>query len=173
MPSPCLHGRGGQRHQHMSQLGHVGTAQPPAPHHAKNHQLTAGAAAGEEDEPEGAERAPVALVLEPARDLAEQTHEALRAFARRLGAPALRTALAVGGGSGKDTLRALEAGVDVVTGTPGARPRTAAAWRRLIQWGSVRGQAFARRCASCVHSLAACMMGSSSSTAASLSAGCF
>lgn len=62
----------------------------------------------------------MALVLEPARDLAEQTHEALRAFARRLSAPALRAALAVGGGSGKDTLRALEAGVDIVTGTPGA-----------------------------------------------------
>ena len=77
----------------------------------------------------------MALVLEPARDLAEQTHEALRAFARRLSAPALRTALAVGGGSGKDTLRALEAGVDVVTGTPGGLPRTAAAARAAYSVG--------------------------------------
>lgn len=120
-----------------------------------------GAAAGEEDEPEGAERAPVALVLEPARDLAEQTHEALRAFACRLGAPALRTALAVGGGSGKDTLRALEAGVDVVTGTPGALPCMAAAWAavRMTQWEGVRGQAFDTRCASCVRVLASCEKG--------------
>ncbi len=73
-----------------------------------------------EPEPEGAARAPVALILEPARDLAEQTHTCMGAFAAHLAAPALRTLLAVGGGSAKEAGRALEAGVDVVTGTPGA-----------------------------------------------------
>ena len=83
----------------------------------------------------------MALVLEPARDLAEQTHEAMRAFARRLSSPALRTALAVGGGSGKDTLRALEAGVDIVTGTPGARPQAPAALARVAQCAVGKGVA--------------------------------
>ncbi len=78
--------------------------------------------AGDAGEPEleGAARVPVALILEPARDLAEQTHACMGAFAAHLAAPALRTLLAVGGGSAKEAGRALEAGVDVITGTPGA-----------------------------------------------------
>ncbi|KAK9822994.1 hypothetical protein WJX81_003865 [Elliptochloris bilobata] len=100
---------GGAPFAHAPPPGYVGLAAAPAEW----------VRSGDQDELEGADRAPVALILEPARDLTEQTHEAMRAFARRLAAPTLRTVLAVGGGSNKETLRALEAGVDVVTGTPG------------------------------------------------------
>jgi ATP-dependent RNA helicase DDX1 len=66
-----------------------------------------------------AARAPTAIVLEPARDLAEQTHEFFRAFASQFRNPAIETALCVGGVDIGPQQRALRDGVDVVVGTPG------------------------------------------------------
>jgi len=62
---------------------------------------------------------PIALILEPARDLAEQTHDNITLFSKHLTNPVLKNALLVGGVSGKDQQKYLQAGVHIVTGTPG------------------------------------------------------
>ena len=62
---------------------------------------------------------PSAIVLEPAKDLAEQTHNAFVDFARFLRNPQLRCELLIGGTNPKDATRTLADGVDIITGTPG------------------------------------------------------
>lgn len=64
-------------------------------------------------------RKPLALILEPARDLAEQTFVAVSDFAKHMTEPSVRAALFVGGLSSKDQVRSLKEGVDIVVGTPG------------------------------------------------------
>ncbi|CAG9464204.1 unnamed protein product [Pedinophyceae sp. YPF-701] len=66
----------------------------------------------------GSGRAPLALVLEPTRDLAEQTLACFRQFATHLSSPSLRSELLVGGMDTKKQARAIADGVDVVVGTP-------------------------------------------------------
>jgi ATP-dependent RNA helicase DDX1 len=64
-------------------------------------------------------RKPLAVVLEPARDLAEQVYDNINAMARYVAAPQLNTLLLVGGDNAKDHKRKLEKGVDIVVGTLG------------------------------------------------------
>lgn len=64
-------------------------------------------------------RKPLALILEPARDLAEQTFTNVADFARHLINPAVRAELFVGGTSSSQQVRSLKEGVDIVVGTPG------------------------------------------------------
>lgn len=68
----------------------------------------------------GGKRRPLALLIEPTRDLAEQTHVALSALASHLCAPSLRLVLLVGGGKdARAADKAVDEGVvDIVTGTP-------------------------------------------------------
>jgi ATP-dependent RNA helicase DDX1 len=77
--------------------------------------LASGAAA------EGAAAAgkPLALVLEPSLDLAEQTLSNIELFAKHLTQPSVRSVLLVGGAGAAAQLRAIQAGVDVVVGTAG------------------------------------------------------
>ena len=67
--------------------------------------------------------APQALIIEPSRELAEQTYEALKKFKKHLGSPPVRELLVVGGMRVDDQIRALEAGVDIVVATPGNTSR--------------------------------------------------
>ena len=67
----------------------------------------------------GAVRHPLAIVVEPSRDLAEQTHVNMAMFARHLSHPEIRTELFVGGTSAASQIKALASGVDIVVGTPG------------------------------------------------------
>eukprot|EP00753_Platysulcus_tardus_P003106 PLAT12262.2.p1 GENE.PLAT12262.2~~PLAT12262.2.p1 ORF type:complete len:1365 (+),score=723.24 PLAT12262.2:227-4096(+) len=67
----------------------------------------------------GAGRTPLALILEPSRDLAEQALNAIDSMGAYLRAPKLRSVLLVGGLSPKKQLAALAAGVDIAVGTPG------------------------------------------------------
>eukprot|EP00803_Ostreobium_quekettii_P004828 evm.model.scf_578.6 EVM.evm.TU.scf_578.6 scf_578:62481-70261(+) len=67
----------------------------------------------------GGERRPLCIILEPARDLAEQTHDCITDFGKYLKAPTVANALFVGGVDAKAQARALREGVDIVTGTPG------------------------------------------------------
>jgi ATP-dependent RNA helicase DDX1 len=67
----------------------------------------------------GADRKPLAIILEPARDLAEQTHNNFTAFRKFLTDPALRNELFVGGTNPQAQVRALQEGLDIVVGTPG------------------------------------------------------
>ena len=66
----------------------------------------------------GPRRTPRAIVLEPARDLAEQTAAAFASLGAHLVSPALSCALCVGGVDPGPSLRALRDGCDIVTGTP-------------------------------------------------------
>ncbi|XP_072107381.1 ATP-dependent RNA helicase DDX1 [Mobula birostris] len=63
--------------------------------------------------------APKALIIEPSRELAEQTLNNIKQFKKNVADPKLRELLIIGGVSAKDQLAILEQGVDIVVGTPG------------------------------------------------------
>ena len=63
--------------------------------------------------------APQALIIEPSRELAEQTCKQLQLFKAHLGAPIVKDLLVVGGSAARDQIAALQAGVDIVVATPG------------------------------------------------------
>jgi ATP-dependent RNA helicase DDX1 len=65
------------------------------------------------------DRRPLCIVLEPTRDLAEQTAEAFASFAHHLRDPPLRVVALVGGTDAKKQHREVLAGCEVVVGTPG------------------------------------------------------
>jgi ATP-dependent RNA helicase DDX1 len=62
---------------------------------------------------------PMAMVLEPSRELAEQTYDAMVKFSKNMPAPCPRVALFVGGIAPREQLAQLAAGCDVFVGTPG------------------------------------------------------
>ena len=61
---------------------------------------------------------PLAVILEPARDLAEQTFECIMSYKKHLASPALRAGLFIGGIDHKKQEHWLREGVDIVVGTP-------------------------------------------------------
>ncbi|XP_014220033.1 ATP-dependent RNA helicase Ddx1 [Copidosoma floridanum] len=63
--------------------------------------------------------APQAIVIEPSRELAEQTYNQIQKFKKYIKDPELRELLLVGGQSIKDQITVLNHGVDIVVGTPG------------------------------------------------------
>ncbi|CAE7817129.1 DDX1 [Symbiodinium sp. CCMP2456] len=62
-------------------------------------------------------RPPLCMILEPTRDLAEQTYKCMTTFNKYLDNPTVRITLFVGGIDEKEQFRALEEGVDIVVGT--------------------------------------------------------
>lgn len=63
--------------------------------------------------------APQAVIIEPSRELAEQTLKQVQLFRKFLDNPVVRDLLVVGGIPVKDQIAALNAGIDIVCGTPG------------------------------------------------------
>ncbi|KAF5296130.1 hypothetical protein FQR65_LT10300 [Abscondita terminalis] len=64
--------------------------------------------------------APQAIILEPSRELAEQTCEQIRKFKKYLEAPKIRELLVVGGINVKEQISMLQNdGADIIVGTPG------------------------------------------------------
>ena len=63
--------------------------------------------------------APQAIIIEPSRELAEQTLKQIQLFKKHLPAPAVKELLVVGGVNVKDQISALGSGVDIVVATPG------------------------------------------------------
>ncbi len=63
--------------------------------------------------------APLALIIEPSRELAEQTYKQVQAFKAHLKNPDIKDLLIVAGAKVKDQIEALETGVDIVVATPG------------------------------------------------------
>jgi ATP-dependent RNA helicase DDX1 len=61
---------------------------------------------------------PKALIIEPSRELAQQTYDCIKSFKGNLSGE-IKQALLVGGVRAKDQMDQLEAGVDIVVGTPG------------------------------------------------------
>lgn len=60
---------------------------------------------------------PMCIILEPTRELAEQTHKCMVKFGKYLTSPAVSTCLFVGGMDEQAQLSALNAGVDICVGT--------------------------------------------------------
>ncbi|KAL1117818.1 hypothetical protein AAG570_004133 [Ranatra chinensis] len=63
--------------------------------------------------------APQAIVLEPSRELAEQTYQQIIKFQKYLDKPKVKEVLVIGGISVKEQISQIEEGVDIVVGTPG------------------------------------------------------
>ncbi|KAI1897597.1 hypothetical protein AGOR_G00084900 [Albula goreensis] len=63
--------------------------------------------------------APKALIIEPSKELAEQTLANVNQFKKYVDNPKLRDLLIIGGVAAKEQLSVLEQGVDIVVGTPG------------------------------------------------------
>ena len=66
-----------------------------------------------------AQRVPVAIVLEPVRDLAQQTKDVMETFAGKLRDPSVRVSLLIGGESSNQQMKEIAAGSAIVVGTPG------------------------------------------------------
>lgn len=64
-------------------------------------------------------RHPLAIILEPSRDLAEQVYQAVLDMTRYITSPQLKSLLIVGGDDTKKLQKALKGGVDIVVGTTG------------------------------------------------------
>merc|ERR1719215_2527401 len=60
---------------------------------------------------------PMCVILEPTRDLADQTYKCMVKFKKHLENPPVNVGLFVGGTDEKDQLRTLEKGVDIAVGT--------------------------------------------------------
>lgn len=63
--------------------------------------------------------APQAIIIEPSRELAEQTFNQIQKFKTHLTNPFVRELLVIGGVSVKEQISTLNSGVDIVVGTPG------------------------------------------------------
>jgi len=66
-----------------------------------------------------APNAPYAIIIEPSRELAEQTYNIIRQLSQPLTQPRLNSVLCCGGSSVSDQLRGIKEGVDILIGTPG------------------------------------------------------
>jgi ATP-dependent RNA helicase DDX1 len=64
-------------------------------------------------------RSPMALILEPARDLAEQVFNSIGEMKKYVQAPAIKSLLLVGGDEGRKLGREISGGIDIVVGTLG------------------------------------------------------
>lgn len=63
--------------------------------------------------------APQAIIIEPSRELAEQTYNQIEKFRIHIKNPIVKQLLVIGGTSAKEQIAALNIGVDIVVGTPG------------------------------------------------------
>ena len=71
------------------------------------------------ESPQAATKLPVAIVLEPVRDLAQQTKDVMETFASRMSDPSMQVSLLIGGESANQQAKEVEAGAAIVVGTPG------------------------------------------------------
>ena len=63
--------------------------------------------------------APQSIIIEPSRELAEQTFQQLEKFKKHLTDPQIRVQLLVGGQSSGEQIRDIQKGVDIIVATPG------------------------------------------------------
>lgn len=70
-------------------------------------------------QPKPKPNAPQAIIIEPSRELAEQTCEQIRKFKKHLTKPTVNELLVVGGVPVREQLAALQSGIDIIVATPG------------------------------------------------------
>lgn len=63
--------------------------------------------------------APQAIIIEPSRELAEQTFQQLEKFKKYLKDPQIRISVIIGGQSSKEQIHEIQSGVDILVATPG------------------------------------------------------
>ena len=69
--------------------------------------------------PKRALNAPLAIIIEPSKELAEQTLKQVQIFKKYLKSPSIKELLIAGGIHMKDQIASLRDGVDIVIATPG------------------------------------------------------
>ncbi|KAG8580146.1 hypothetical protein GDO81_007162, partial [Engystomops pustulosus] len=95
--------------------GFVGVCKAPDAHVVKSQN----AGSAQVTQTKNVPHAPKALIIEPSRELAEQTLNNVKQFKKYVDNPKLRELLIIGGVAAKEQLATLESGVDIVVGTPG------------------------------------------------------
>ncbi|XP_073989930.1 ATP-dependent RNA helicase Ddx1 isoform X1 [Rhodnius prolixus] len=63
--------------------------------------------------------APQAIIIEPSRELAEQTFQQILKFKKYLDEPKIKEVLVIGGVNIKEQMSIIQSGIDIVVGTPG------------------------------------------------------
>lgn len=85
--------------------------------HSKLNPLASPNASGSDSKPKP--NAPQAIIIEPSRELAEQTYNQIVKFKKYLKDPEVRELLLIGGVKVGEQMSALQQGIDIVVGTPG------------------------------------------------------
>ncbi|KFD57405.1 hypothetical protein M514_01508 [Trichuris suis] len=101
---------------HEAPAGYVGLCEAPKEFTVDSH-IHGGSGAEGSLKPKP--NAPMCLIIEPSRELAEQTDAQMAKFKKYLENPVVRNLVIVGGVAAKDQVAALHSGVEIVTGTPG------------------------------------------------------
>ncbi|CAG09075.1 unnamed protein product, partial [Tetraodon nigroviridis] len=105
---------GGEDFKHTPKSGFLALDKAPEGHTAKSSQ-TGSAKVSQVKASNG----PKALIIEPSKELAEQTLNNVKQFKKYVDNPKLRELLVIGGVAAKEQLSALEQGVDIIVATPG------------------------------------------------------
>ena len=61
----------------------------------------------------------MAIILEPSRELAQQTEQCIEDFSQYIPSPSVSSVCLIGGGDSRYQKQLIEEGVDIVVGTPG------------------------------------------------------
>nr|XP_045625919.1 ATP-dependent RNA helicase Ddx1-like [Procambarus clarkii] len=105
---------GATEFKHPPKAGYVAVSQA-----SKDCTVSSGVKGGGDKPQKLQNNAPHAVIIEPSRELAEQTLKQVQMFRKHLDNPVVRDLLVVGGIPVKEQIAALNAGVDIVCGTPG------------------------------------------------------
>uniref|UniRef100_A0AAQ5YT15 ATP-dependent RNA helicase n=1 Tax=Amphiprion ocellaris TaxID=80972 RepID=A0AAQ5YT15_AMPOC len=106
---------GGEDFKHPPKTGFIALDQAADGHTVKSAQT----GSAKVSQVKASSNAPKALIIEPSKELAEQTLNNVTQFKKYVDDPKLRSLLVIGGVAAKDQLAALDQGVDIVVGTPG------------------------------------------------------
>ncbi|PSN32349.1 ATP-dependent RNA helicase Ddx1 [Blattella germanica] len=106
---------GAQPFKHTPDSGYIALCEAPK-ESVKHNDIGSG---GGSTQSKSTKNAPQAIIIEPSRELAEQTFNQIVKFKKFIENPQIRDLLVIGGVNVKEQISALNAGVDIVVGTPG------------------------------------------------------
>ncbi|KAK3506698.1 hypothetical protein QTP70_015545, partial [Hemibagrus guttatus] len=106
---------GGEAFKHPPKKGFTALDQAPDGHVVKTTQTGSAPVS----QVKASSNSPKALIVEPSKELAEQTLNNINQFKKYVDNPKLQDLLIIGGVAAKEQLSVLESGVDIVVGTPG------------------------------------------------------
>ncbi|CAK9830344.1 ATP-dependent RNA helicase Ddx1 [Anthophora retusa] len=108
---------GAQPFKHPPPFGYVAVASAPKECIRENPVNSSQTQNRDDGKPRS--NAPQAIIIEPSRELAEQTYNQIQKFKKYLKDPTIKELLVIGGVSAKEQISVLNSGVDIVVGTPG------------------------------------------------------